>query len=93
MIQSVLNIQSAYAKALLVDRTRLAVAQLAGDTLEAYRVLRDAFETDVRPLLARARVEMGLDPDPIAAFRSSGYAGKVALERGSASAESGYPGT
>jgi L-rhamnose isomerase/sugar isomerase len=92
MIQSVLNIQSAHAKALLVDRTRLAAAQLAGDTLEAYRIMRDAFETDVRPLLARARVEMGLEPDPIAAFRDSGYAEKVALERGSASAASGYPG-
>ena len=91
MIQSVLNIQSAHAKALLVDRTRLATAQQAGDTLEAYRMLRDAFETDVRPLLARARVEMGLDPNPIAAFRGSGYARKVALERGSAQASSGYP--
>lgn len=92
MIQSVLNIQSAHAKALLVDRARLAAAQAAGDTLEAYRVLRDAFETDARPLLARARVEMGLEPDPIAAFRASGYAEKVARERGSASAASGYPG-
>ena len=92
MLQSVLNIQSAHAKALLVDRARLAAAQAAGDTLEAYRVLRDAFETDVRPLLARARVEKGLEPDPIAAFRASGYAEKVARERGSASAASGYPG-
>ncbi len=92
MIQSVLHIQSAHAKALLVDRPRLAAAQAAGDTLEAYRVLRDAFETDVRPLLARARVEMGLEPDPIAAFRQSGYAQKVARERGTASGASGYPG-
>jgi len=92
MIQSVLHIQSAHAKALLVDRPRLAAAQAAGDTLEAYRVLRDAFETDVRPLLARARVEMGLEPDPIAAFRQSGYAQKVARERGAASGASGYPG-
>jgi L-rhamnose isomerase/sugar isomerase len=92
MIQSVLNIQSAHAKALLVDRRALAAAQLAGDTLGAYRVLRDAFETDVRPLLERARLEMGLEPDPIAAFRASGYAEKVAQERGIASAGSGYPG-
>jgi L-rhamnose isomerase/sugar isomerase len=92
MIQSVLNIQSAHAKALLVDRQALAEAQVAGDTLGAYRILRDAFETDVRPLLARARLEMGLEPDPIAAFRASGYAEKVAQERGSASASSGYPG-
>jgi L-rhamnose isomerase/sugar isomerase len=92
MIQSVLHIQSAHAKALLVDRPRLAAAQAAGDTLAAYRVLRDAFETDVRPLLERARVEMGLEPDPIAAFRASGYAERVARERGSAAGTSGYPG-
>ena len=92
MIQSLLNIQSAHAKALLVDRTRLATAQQSGDTLEAYRVLRDAFETDVRSLLARARIEKGLDPDPIAAFRASGYAAKVAQTRGAASTASGYPG-
>ncbi|HEX7733591.1 MAG TPA: L-rhamnose isomerase [Ktedonobacteraceae bacterium] len=92
MIQSVLNIQSAHAKALLVDRQRLTEAQQTGDTLEAYRVLRDAFETDVRPLLARTRVETGLAPDPIKAFRESGYAEKVAQTRGSTSANSGYPG-
>jgi L-rhamnose isomerase / sugar isomerase len=92
MIQSVVNIQSAHAKALLVDRVRLAKAQSACDTLEAYRVLRDAFETDVRPLLAQARIEMGLRPDPIVAFRASGYAEKVARERGSRAAASGYPG-
>jgi L-rhamnose isomerase / sugar isomerase len=91
MIQSVVNIQSAHAKALLVDRPRLAAAQAACDTLEAYRVLRDAFETDVRPLLARARVEMGLEPDPIIAFRNSGYAQRVAQERGSATVAGGYP--
>jgi L-rhamnose isomerase/sugar isomerase len=92
MLQSVINIQSAHAKALLVDRPRLAAAQVACDTLEAYRILRDAFDTDVRPLLALARTSMNLDPDPIAAFRSSGYAEKVARERGTTSAASGYPG-
>src|SRR6266566_4750145 len=55
MIQSVLNIQTAYAKALLVDEKRLAEAQLAGDVLGGYRTLLEAFETDVRPLLARLR--------------------------------------
>lgn len=92
MLQSVLNIQSAHARALLVDRTRLAEAQRSGDTLEAYRVLRDAFDTDVRPLLVRARQEMGLDPDPIAAFRQSGYAEQVAQTRGQAATAGGYPG-
>ena len=91
-IQSVLNIQTAYAKALLVDRTALAHAQEEGDVLAGYRELQSAYETDVRPLLAEARVRLGLDPDPIAAFRASGYAARVARERGVAAGESGYPG-
>jgi L-rhamnose isomerase/sugar isomerase len=82
MIQSVVNIQTAYAKALLVDRARLEDAQRAGDVLGAHRILVDAYETDVRPLLARLRAELGLDPDPLEAFRGGGYAERLALERG-----------
>ncbi|GHO48230.1 L-rhamnose isomerase [Ktedonospora formicarum] len=93
MIQSILHIQSAHTRALLVNYAALAQAQAAGDTLAAYRVLRDAFETDVRPLLAEARESMGLDPDPIRAFRASGYAERVARERPQAAGgASGYPG-
>ena len=92
MLQSVLNIQMAYAKALLVDRTALREAQEYGDVLGAYRVLQTAYETDVRPLLSEVRVRQGLDPDPIAAFRSSGYAERVARERIAAATSSGYPG-
>ncbi|HLW03411.1 MAG TPA: L-rhamnose isomerase [Ktedonobacterales bacterium] len=92
MIQSIVHIQLAYAKALLVDQQALARAQEAGDVLGAYRVLRAAFETDVRPLLAEARIRQGLDPDPIAAFRQSGYAERVASERALATVTSGYPG-
>jgi L-rhamnose isomerase/sugar isomerase len=92
MIQSVIHIQTAYTKALLVDRTRLAEVQRAGDVLQAYRLLRDAYETDVRPLLAEARVRMGLDPDPIAAFRQSGYADEVARTRIGTVVGAGYPG-
>ena len=92
MIQSVLNVQMAYAKALLVDHVRLQQAQEAGDVLGAYRVLQAAYETDVRPLLSEARVRLGLDPDPIAAFRASGYAERVARERIAAAMSSGYPG-
>ena len=55
MIQSVMNIQTAYAKALLVDRERWPTRRLDGDVLGAHRVLLDAFETDVRPLLAEVR--------------------------------------
>jgi L-rhamnose isomerase/sugar isomerase len=92
MLQSVLNIQMAYAKALLVDRTALREAQEAGDVLGAYRVLQAAYETDVRPLLSEVRVRQGLDPDPIRAFRASGYAERVARERIAAVTSSGYPG-
>lgn len=93
MIQSVLNVQTAYAKALLVDRAALQKAQEAGDVLAAYRVLQAAYETDVRPLLSAARVRQGLAPDPIATFRASGYAERVAHERSTTATASGYPGS
>jgi L-rhamnose isomerase / sugar isomerase len=94
MVLSVLNVQTAYARALIVDRATLAERQAAGDVLGAHRVLTDAFETDVRPLLAQVRVEMGLHPDPIAALKESGYEQKIAAERGTASGGgSGFPTT
>jgi L-rhamnose isomerase/sugar isomerase len=93
MIQSVSNIQTAYAKALLVDEQRLAAAQRDGDVLGAHRVLVEAFETDVRPLLARLREELGVDPDPVEAFRRGGHAERLARERGTASVESAYERT
>jgi L-rhamnose isomerase/sugar isomerase len=91
MVQSVINIQSAYAKALIVDRKCLRERQAAHDVLGAHRVLMDAFETDVRPLLAQAREEMGLHPDPIEALRTSGYERKIADERGLGTGGGGYP--
>lgn len=92
MVQSVINIQIAYAKSLLVDRPALRRAQEAGDVLAGYRELQSAYETDVRPLLAEARRRQGLHPDPIAALRESGYAERVARERAVAPVSSGYPG-
>lgn len=93
MIQSVYNIQIAYAKALLVDRAALRQAQEEQSVLGAYRVLQEAYEMDVRPLLAEARQLQGLDPDPFAAFAASGYAEKVAQERTAVASASGYPGS
>jgi L-rhamnose isomerase/sugar isomerase len=90
MIQSVVNIQTAYAKALLVDRASLAEAQLEGDVLGAHRILVDAFETDVRPLLGRLREQLGVPGDPVRAFRSGGYGAARARERGIASVASAY---
>src|SRR5215813_6047966 len=80
-IRSVMNVQEATAKALLIDRAALAAAQQAGDVLGANAVFMDAYNTDVRPLLAELRGEMGLDPDPIAAYQRSGYAEKIVAER------------
>ncbi|MGI5189211.1 L-rhamnose isomerase [Promicromonospora sp. CA-289599] len=80
-IRSVMNVQEATAKALLVDVEALTAAQLSGDVLGAHAVLMDAYDTDVRPLVAEVREEMGLDPNPRAAFAASGYAEKVAAER------------
>jgi L-rhamnose isomerase/sugar isomerase len=90
MIQSVMNIQTAYAKALLVDEQRLSTAQREGDVLGAHRVFLEAFETDVRPLLSRLRGELGVEPDPVAAFRAGGYAARLTAERGTLSVESAY---
>ncbi|MDX3382547.1 L-rhamnose isomerase [Streptomyces niveiscabiei] len=81
IIRSVMNVQEATAKALLVDREALGAAQVAGDVLAANAVLMDAFNTDVRPLLREVREEMGLDGDPIAAYGRSGWAEKIVAER------------
>jgi L-rhamnose isomerase / sugar isomerase len=80
-IRSVMNVQEATAKAVLVDAGALADAQQAGDVLRAHGVLMDAYNTDVRPLLAELRQDMGLDPDPIAAYHRSGYAEKIISTR------------
>jgi L-rhamnose isomerase/sugar isomerase len=80
-IRSVMHVQEATAKALLVDRDALAAAQAAGDVLGANEVLIDAYNTDVRPLLAEVRTDMGLDPDPLGAYRRSGYAERIIAER------------
>jgi len=80
-IRSVMNVQEATAKALLVDRDALAAAQAEGDVLGANAVLMDAYNTDVRPLLAELRESKGLDPDPMAAYQRSGYAEQIVADR------------
>jgi L-rhamnose isomerase len=81
IIRSVMNVQEATAKALLVDAAALAAAQRAGDVLEANAVLMDAYNTDVRPLLAELREEQGLDPHPVRAYQRSGYFDRIRAER------------
>ena len=80
-IRSVMNAQEATAKALLVDADALRAAQSAGDVLGAHAVLMDAYNTDVRPLLAEHRTDHGLDPDPVAAFHRSGYYERICADR------------
>jgi L-rhamnose isomerase/sugar isomerase len=80
-IRSVLNVQEATAKALLIDAAALATAQRAGDVLGANAVFMDAYNTDVRPMLAELRADMGLDPDPVAAYHRSGYGEKIVADR------------
>src|ERR671916_6399 len=82
MLLSVMNLQEAYAKALLVDRRSLTEARRSGDVLGAHRILLDAYATDVRPLCATVRETLGGALDPLAAFQQSGYAEKVSEERG-----------
>jgi len=80
-IRSVMNVQEATAKALLVDAQALERAQSAGDVLGANGVLMGAYATDVRPLLAELRTELGLDPDPLAAYARSGYGERIVAGR------------
>ncbi len=81
MLQSVLNVQHAYAKALLVNRPALQRAQQAGDVVGAMAVLQRAYETDVRELCADVREQLGGARDPLAGFAASGYATQKARER------------
>jgi L-rhamnose isomerase/sugar isomerase len=86
-LRSVMNVQEATAKALLVDREALRSAQAEGDVMAANEVMVDAFSSDVRPLLAELREEMGLDPDPLAAYARSGYGERARAERAGGAAQ------
>jgi L-rhamnose isomerase / sugar isomerase len=80
-LRSVMNVQEATAKALLVDGDALRAAQQGGDVLAANAALMDAYNTDVRPLLVQLREEMGLHPNPVAAYLASGYPERIIAER------------
>jgi L-rhamnose isomerase / sugar isomerase len=89
MVLSVVNLQEAYARALLVDRAALAEAQSAGDVLGGHEALLDAYRTDVRPLCAKVRADRGAEADPVAAHRASGYCDRMASERGATAGVAG----
>jgi L-rhamnose isomerase / sugar isomerase len=89
MIQTVMTAQELYAKACLVDREKLRDAQARMNIVDAEQCLRDAYATDVRPLLAQWRKKKNLDPNPLEAYRASGYEARVAQEREAARAARG----
>lgn len=81
LMSSAIEIQRAFVQAHLVDRTALGRFQEDNDALMALATLRRAFQTDVSPILAAARVAAGGAIDPVAAYRASGYREQKTRER------------
>jgi L-rhamnose isomerase/sugar isomerase len=86
LMTSAIEVVRAYVQAHLVDRPALSEAQAANDAIRALQLLKQAFTTDVTPILAMARLRAGGAIDPVAAYRASGYRAKVARERPAAAA-------
>ena len=82
LLQSVEAIQMAYAQALLVDKQALDQARDENDVVKCQEILQAAFRTDVRPLVAQARLELGGALDPLGYFRSSGKRADLIKNRG-----------
>jgi L-rhamnose isomerase/sugar isomerase len=81
LVTSSIEVTRAYVQAILVDRERLAEAQAANDAILAHMILKEAFTTDVSPILAAARERNGGAVEPLAAYRISGYRSQKAKER------------
>ncbi len=81
MIQTACTVQELFAKALCVDRKALSRAQAAEDTIAAEQTLREAFQSDVTPILRAVRKQLGAPAAPLAAFRASGYEKRAAKAR------------
>ena len=86
---SAMTTQRSCAQALLVDRAALDAAQGANDALSATQLLKQAFYTDVSPLLQMIRLEAGGAVDPVALYRASGYRLRVAEHRPAGGPSSG----
>jgi L-rhamnose isomerase/sugar isomerase len=89
LMTSAVEVQRAFAQALLVDRTALDGFQDANDPMMASQTLKRAFTTDVQPILATARSRKGAAIDPVAAYRASGYRAAVTRIRPAKSGGSG----
>jgi L-rhamnose isomerase/sugar isomerase len=83
LIQSVEAIMLAYAQALLVDRAALKEAQRKNDVTACQELLQNAFRTDLRPLIAEARLRAGGALRPLQLFRDNNVRAKLIKERGS----------
>jgi L-rhamnose isomerase/sugar isomerase len=81
LMASAVEIQRAFVQATLVDREALAAAQEASDVMLGHRIVKQAFITDVSPILAEARRRKGGAIDPISLYRASGYRAQKAQER------------
>ncbi len=82
VLHSIDSLQVSLAKALVLDLPGLRELQDAQEIMRANRAFLDAFLTDVRPILWMARLEKGLQPDPVEAYVASGYQGRIEQERG-----------
>jgi len=89
MIQTAMTAQEMYLKAAIVDHEALAAAQAKCELIDGEECLRSAFFTDVRPVLREWRQARGLDPEPLKAFRASGYLEKAAADRGAKNSGAG----
>ena len=86
MVQTVVTAQELYAKAALIEQEQLAELQDATKLVEAEECFREAFWTDVRPLVKEWRVARGLPAEPLATLKESGYVEKISRERGARNA-------
>ena len=82
LIQSLEAIQESYAKALLVDQKALKTAQQENDVVKCQEILQEAYRTDVRPLLEKARLNAGGAISPIKAYRELDLRNQLIGERG-----------
>ncbi len=89
LMLSAIEVQRAYAAALLVDREALLGFQESNDALMATQTLKDAYRTDVEPILAMARFNSGGAINPVSAYRASGYRKKISEDRPSVAGGSG----
>jgi L-rhamnose isomerase / sugar isomerase len=83
LLQSVEAIMITYAQALLVDRKKLTEAQLNNDVVTAQEILQQAFRTDVRALVAAARLKSGGALNPLAFYRQNDIRAGLIKQRGS----------